>query len=315
MKKLLIVLLALLMLTGCSNSAKYNVGVVQLMKHDALDAATNGFKDTLEKEFGKDVNVIVQDAAGESGNCNAIVTSFIADGVDLIMANATPALQTAANATVTNPIPVLGTSVTEYGVALDIDNFSGVIGTNVSGTSDLASLEDQAQMIIDLYPSAKNIGILYCTDEANSLYQKDKVSEYLKAKGVNTIIASFTDSNDIKLKADDLCSQVDALYIPTDNTCATNGTNIASAAEKYDIPIFAGEKDICKKTNAVATLSIDYYNLGVVTGEMAISILKGEADISKMEIKYDTNPIRMYNKEVAEHFNITIPDGYVAIED
>ena len=315
MKKLLVVLLTVLMLTGCSSKAKYNVGVIQLVQHDALDAATKGFKDTLEKEFGSDVNVIVQDAAGESANCNAIATSFIADGVDLIMSNATPALQAAAHATVSNPIPVLGTSVTEYGVALDIDNFNGLVGTNVSGTSDLANLNDQAQMIIDLMPSVKTVGLLYCIAEANSSYQVNKVSDYLKAKGINTVVESFYDSNDIALRVDDLCSKIDALYIPTDNTCASNATHIETAAEKYDIPVFTGEKGTCISTKAVATFSIDYYNLGVVTGNMAISILKGDADISTMEIKYDDNPVKMYNKEMADHFGITIPDGYVAIEE
>ena len=315
MKRLLVVLLTLLMLTGCSSGAKYNVGVIQLVQHDALDAATQGFKDTLENEFGKNVNVIVQDAAGESSNCNAIATSFIADGVDLIMANATPALQAAAHATVSNPIPVLGTSVTEYGVALDIDNFNGLVGTNVSGTSDQANLDAQAQMIIDLLPGVKTVGLLYCITEANSSYQVNMVSNYLNAKGINTVVKDFSDSNDIALKVDDLCSQIDALYIPTDNTCASNSTIIATAAEKYDIPVFTGEKATCISTNAVATLSIDYYNLGVVTGKMAISILKGEADIANMEIEYDDNPVRMYNKDVAEHFGVNIPADYVAIED
>lgn len=313
MKKLLLVLCMLLVLCGCGSKAKYNVGVVQLVQHEALDKATQGFKDTLEAEFGKDVYVDVENAANEAANCNTIVSSFVADGVDLILANATPALQAAAHAT--KDIPVLGTSITEYGVALDIEGFDKVIGTNVSGTSDLAPLSDQAQMIIDLVPSAKTVGILYCAAEANSTYQVEQVKKYLEDSGLNVEISDFADSNDAQPVADALCSKIDVLYIPTDNTCASNGTLISAAAKKYDIPIFCGEKSTCVSMNGVATISIDYYNLGVTTGKMAIKIIKGEADVSKMEIQYDEAPVKMYNPEVAKHFNISIPDGFVAIED
>lgn len=311
MKKLFIVVAVLMVLASCSSSSKYTVGVIQLVKHDALDSATKGFTDTLEAEFGSEVKVIVNDAQGESANCAAYATSFIADEVDLIMANATPALQVTAHATKT--IPVLGTSVTEYGVALEKEVVNHVVGGNVSGTSDLAPLNDQAQMIIDLIPDAKTVGLIYCSAEPNSIFQVEEVGKYLKEKGLDTVVMKFSDSNDLHSVADTLCSQIDVLYVPTDNTCASNGTIISANAEKYNVPIICGEKASCISLNGVATLSIDYYNLGVETGKMAIKILKGEADISTMEIGYDTNPEKLYNKKMAEKYNIVIPSDYKEI--
>lgn len=310
MKKLLVSLFVLMMLAGCSSGGdgKYHVGVIQLVQHDALDAATQGFKDTLEKEFGENVVIDVENASGESANCNTIATSFVADNYDLILGNATTALQAAAHATTT--IPVLGTSVTEYGIALDKDIINHVVGGNVSGTSDLAPLEEQAKMVVDLVPSANTVGLIFCKSEPNSLFQINEVDIYLREMGKETLIMTFSDSNELQSVMESLCENIDVLYIPTDNTCASNGTLISSVAEKHNVPIICGEKSICESTNGVATLSIDYYNLGVETGKMAIKILKGEAKISEMEIAYDTNPVKLYNKEVAEKYGITIPSDY-----
>lgn len=309
MKKLLAVLLVLLMMTGCSGSGKkYNVGVIQLVQHDALDSATQGFVDCLKEEFGDDINIDVQVASGDSAVCSTMATNFVAEGVDLIMANATPALQATSHAT--DSIPVLGTSVTEYGVALDIDNFNGVVGNNVSGTSDLAPLEEQAQMIIDLVPEAKVVGLLYCSSEANSLYQVNKVQEYLEAKGLTVNSYSFSDSNDVASVATSACLETDALYIPTDNTCASNGEVIKSAALDNNVPIIAGEQACCKAAGGLATLSIDYYELGKTTGQMAVKILKGEAKVEEMAIEYYGNPVKMIDKEVADKFGIAVPAGY-----
>ncbi|MDO4940101.1 MAG: ABC transporter substrate-binding protein [Erysipelotrichaceae bacterium] len=308
MKKLLVALLTLVMLTGCSGSTnKYNVGVIQLVQHDALDSATQGFVDCLKDEFGDDINIDVQVASGDSAVCSTMATNFVAEGVDLIMANATPALQATSHATDT--IPILGTSVTEYGVALDIDNFNGIVGNNVSGTSDLAPLDEQAQMIIDLVPDAKVVGMLYCSSEANSLYQVKKVQEYLEAKGLTVKSYSFSDSNDVSSVATSACQETDVIYIPTDNTCASNGEVIKSAA-MGNVPIIVGEKACCKAVGGVATLSIDYYELGKTTGQMAIKILKGEAKVEEMPIEYFASPVKSIDKEVAESFNIAIPDGY-----
>jgi len=321
MKKLLTVLLACLLvmgLAGCSSEGEtatgettYRVGVVQLIEHDALDAATQGFVDVLKEEFGDAIEIDVKTAGGDSANCSTIANGYVSEGVNLIMANATPALQAAAAAT--NSIPVLGTSVTEYGVALGIDNFGGVTGTNVSGTSDLAPLDEQAQMLVDLIPSAKSVGILYCSNEANSKYQVKVISEELEKAGVKVEAKSFTDSNDIAAITAELCSGCDALYVPTDNQVASYGETINNIASEKKIPIICGEEGTCVKCG-VATLTIDYYELGRTTGQMAVKILKGEANVSEMPIEYYTNPVKKYNKEIAANCGVEIPSEYIEIE-
>ena len=314
MKKLLLVACLLLCLVGCSNdSKKLNVGVIHLVQHEALDKATQGFVDVLTAEFGEDINIDVQNASGDSATCSVIASNFVSEGVDLIMANATPALQACANAT--DKIPVLGTSVTEYGVALNIDNFNGLVGTNISGTSDLAPLDEQAQMILDLLPNTKKVGLLYCSGEANSLYQVNVVSKYLESKGIKAELYAFADSNDVSAVASQACEDVDALYIPTDNTCASNGEVISNAANVAGVPIITGEKDTCISVDGLATLSIDYYELGKTTGNMAVKILKGEASVNEMPIEYYANPVKMYSNSAFEKYNVTIPSEYVAIEE
>ena len=317
MKKLLAVLFVLMMLVGCSaangeeTSTKKSVGVIQLVQHEALDKATQGFVDVLKEEFGDDIKIEIENASGDSATCSTISTNFVAEGVDLIMANATPALQAAVHAT--NEIPILGTSVTEYSVALDLDDYDGVVGGNISGTSDLAPLTDQAQMIIDLIPDAKTVGILYCSGEANSLYQVSAVKDYLEGKGLTVNAYAFADSNDVSSVAVAACGEVDALYIPTDNTCASNGEVIKNAANEKNIPIIVGEKECCKAVGGLATLSIDYYELGKTTGMMAVRVLNGE-DISTMAIEYYGSPVKMISSEKADAFGIAIPDGYETMD-
>ena len=288
------------------------VGICQLVQHEALDAATQGFKDALVKEFGEDGVVFEeQNAAGDPATCSTICDGFVTEGVDLILANATPALQAAATAT--DSIPVLGTSITEYGVALDLDNFNGVVGTNVSGTSDLAPLDEQAKMVTELCPDAKTVGILYCASEANSVYQAEVVKAELEKAGLTVNVYTFSDSNDVAAVTGTACDECDALYIPTDNTAASCTEAINNVAQPAGVPIIAGEEGLCKGCG-VATLSISYYELGVATGEMAAKILKGEANVAEMEIGYDPNPVKKYNPELAEALGITIPEDYVAIE-
>ena len=288
------------------------VGICQLVQHEALDAATQGFKDALVKEFGEDGVVFEeQNAAGDPATCSTICDGFVTEGVDLILANATPALQAAATAT--DSIPVLGTSITEYGVALDLDNFNGVVGTNVSGTSDLAPLDEQAKMVTELCPDAKTVGILYCASEANSVYQAEVVKAELEKAGVTVNVYTFSDSNDVAAVTGTACDECDALYIPTDNTAASCTEAINNVAQPAGVPIIAGEEGLCKGCG-VATLSISYYELGVATGEMAAKILKGEANVAEMEIGYDPNPVKKYNPELAEALGLTIPEDYVAIE-
>ncbi|MBR3594156.1 MAG: ABC transporter substrate-binding protein [Clostridia bacterium] len=319
MKKLLAIVLCLALFTlcfaGCGETAddgKYTVGICQLVTHDALDAATKGFKDALVEELGEDnVEFIEQNAANNTDTCVTIVNDFVAKKVDLIMANATPALQAAYNAT--EEIPILGTSVTEYGVALKIDNFKGVVGSNVSGTSDLAPLTEQAQMIIDLIPDAKTVGLLYSSGEANSAYQVKVVKEYLEGKGLTVKDFKFADSSDVAQVAEAAAAACDALYIPTDNTAASCAATINNVVSPKKVPIIAGEAGICKGCG-IATLSISYEQLGRVTGEMAAKILKGEAKIEEMAIEYDNAPVKKYNKAICEDLGIEIPEGYEALE-
>ena len=319
MKKLFsLLLISLLVISGCSsnggssNSSKtYKVGVSQLVQHPALDAATEGFVNTLKEEFGDSVEIDVKNASGDTAVCSTIANQFVTDGVDLIMANATPALQAAAAST--NDIPVLGTSITEYGVALDIDNFDGTVGTNISGTSDLAPLDEQAALFEELLPNAKTIGILYCSSEANSKYQVEVVKKELEAKGKTVNLYPFTDSNDVGTFTQNAVNECDALYIPTDNTAASCTETINNVAFPAGVPIIAGEEGICEGCG-IATLSISYYDLGVTTGKMAIEILKNGKDVSTMPIEYFTSPVKKYSKERAEALNITIPSDFEAIE-
>ncbi len=298
--------------TGGTQSAgeKLVVGVCQLMPHDALDAATQGFEDTLKAEFGENVDVVVKKGAGDSTTCIPIIDDFVADEVDLIMANATPALVTAANAT--EDIPILGTSVTEYGVALELDDFNGTVGGNVSGTSDLAPLDKQADMILEWFPDAKKVGLLYCSAEANSLYQVNEVQEYLEAKGITCTQYPFSDTNELQAVTQKASDESDVIYIPTDNTVA-GATGTVDQVCRGVTPVIAGEEGICKGCG-VATLSISYYDLGVATANMAIKILKGEADISTMAIGYAETQTPKYNPDICEAFDLTPPEGYEAIE-
>ena len=316
MKKGLLALLLVvpaLVFTGCEKQAKYKVGICQLAPHPALDAATQGFKDELEKQLGKGVVAFdEQNAAGEANTCTTIVNSFVSKNVNLIMANATPALQAAANATLT--IPILGTSITEYGVALGIENFSGVTGMNISGTSDLAPLDEQAAMVKEIFPSAQKVGILYCSAEANSKYQVDVVKAELIKLGLQVEVMSFSDSNDINAVLSAKAPQLDVLYIPTDNTCANNTDIIDSVCQNNNLPVIAGEEGLCKGCGAV-TLSISYYNIGVKTGAMAAEILANGGDVSQMAIAYDEHPVKKYNPVICQRLGIAAPAGYVAIEE
>ena len=296
--------------SGSAAGKKFTVGICQLVQHAALDAATQGFEDALTDSFGEDVTFDFQNAQGDSATCATITNGFVSAGVDLIMANATPALQAAQAAT--NDIPILGTSVTEYGVALGLTDFSGVVGGNISGTSDLAPLDQQAAMIVEWMPEVKKVGLLYCSAEANSQYQVDEVQKYLEEKGVVVTQYSFADSNDLSSVCQNAANENDALYVPTDNTVAANTGIVDGICRPAKKPVFAGEEGICSGCG-VATLSISYYDLGYTTGEMAVKILNGEADISSMPIEY-TDVTKKYNKTICDDLGLTVPEGYVAIE-
>lgn len=321
MKKLLAILLAATMIfamCGCGGATNddgtYTVGICQLVQHPALDAATKGFIDQLKIELGEDkVTFLNENANNEPAVCTTIVTNFVSKNVDLIMANATPALTAAVSGT--SSIPILGTSITEYGVALGIDNFSGLVGGNVSGTSDLSPLDQQAQMIIDLFPDAQTVAMLYCSSEANSAYQVKKVKEFLEGKGLTVIDKSFSDSNDVNTVAAAAAAEADVIYIPTDNTAAECATAINGVIG--DTPVVAGDQGICSGCG-VATLCIDYYDLGVATGKMAAKILKGEAKIEEMPIEYSAEFTKKYNATKCAQLGIDTAAleaaGYTAIE-
>lgn len=291
---------------GDPTNKKFTVGVCQLIQHPALDQATKGFIDTLKAEFGDNVEIIEQNASGDGNVCNTIVGDFVTKGVDLIMANATPALQAAYNATET--IPILGTSITEYGVALGTTLNNGVVGGNVSGTSDLAPLSGQVDMILEICPEVKSVGIVYCSAEPNSKYQVEEVTRLLEAKNVTVKAFPFADSNDISSVVTLACNSSDVLYIPTDNTAASCAETIGNIVRDLKVPVFTGEENPAKVCG-VASLTISYYDLGVQTGKMAIKILKGEANISNMAVEY-APATKKYNKEMCELLELTVPAGY-----
>ena len=293
----------------------YTVGICQLVQHDALDAATKGFKEALTEKLGDKVTFDEQNAAGESTACATIVNKFVSSKVDLIMANATPALQAAAAATST--IPIVGTSVTDYATALemDVDSWTGKTGVNITGTADCAPLDKQAEMILTLVPDAKTVGIIYCSGEANSKFQVNAVKAYLEEKKITVNEYPFADSNDIAAVVTKAVSECDALYSPTDNKVADNTEVVNNIAEPAGIPLIAGEEGICKGCG-VATLSISYYDIGYEAGLMAYDILVNGKNPADMEIGYSSNLVEKYVKDRAEALKITIPEGYeeIAVE-
>ena len=324
-KKLLSVALASTMvvgLAGCGNSATtnggsdstadksgktYTIGICQLVQHEALDAATDGFKKALKDKLGDKVKFDEQNAAGDAPTCSTICTSFVTNNYDLILGNATAALQAAVSAT--DSIPVLGTSVTDYGTALDISDWNGVTGKNVSGTTDLAPLDQQAKCIKELFPDAKNIGIIYCSSEPNSIYQSTTITKYLEDEGYKIKEYTFADSNDVASVTKSACDASDVIYIPTDNTAASCTEAINNVDGPAKTPIFAGEEGIAKGCG-VATLSISYYDLGYETGEMAYDILVNDADITKMEVKTAPKFTKEYIADRADDLKVTVPDDY-----
>ncbi len=318
MKRLISLILCCVLivsLSACSTAGKekkeYTVGICQLVQHEALDAATKGFKDALKDALGDKVKFDEQNASNDSNACSTIINGFVSKNVDLILANATPALQAAASGTST--IPILGTSVTEYGVALELKDFDGVVGGNISGTSDLAPLDKQADMLTELFPNAKKVGLLYCSSEPNSLYQVKAVKSRLEKSGITCKEFSFSDSNDIAAVTTSACDYSDVIYVPTDNTVASSTSIIDGICRPAKKPVVAGEEGICKGCG-VATLSISYYELGRKTGEMAARILKDGEDISKMKIEYDENYKKKYNKAICDELGITVPSDFEAIE-
>ena len=321
MKKLISLVLAAAMMLGAGSAVTakaeeektYTVGICQLVQHAALDAATQGFMDALTEKLGDNVKFDLQNAQGETTMCSTIVTGFVANEYDLIMANATPALLAAVAATDT--IPILGTSVTDYGTALAIDDMDASKGTgiNVSGTSDGVPAQQYADTVLELVPEAKNVAVLYCSAEPNSVLQADQFVACMDEKGVKTTVYTFTDSNDIQAVVTTAVEGVDAMYIPTDNTAASNMTIISNVCGGVNLPVICGEEGMCG-AGGLATVSISYYDIGHVCGEMAYDILVNGADVSTMPIGYAASPAKKYNPDYAATIGFEMPEGYEAIE-
>lgn len=290
-----------------NTDAEYTVGVCQSLEHESLDAATKGFREELEKKLGDKVTIDVQNAQGESTNNSTICNKFVSNGYDLIMANATPALQAASQAT--DSIPVVGTSVTSYSDALGLKDFNGTTGTNVTGTSDLAPIDQQEDIFTDMMPNVKKIGILYCSAEPNSIVQAESFEKYAKEDGLSTKVYTAADSNEIQSVTTKACQECDALYIPTDNTFAAAIETVKNIVQPEKIPLVTGWGD----TDAgVAAVSIDYYDLGAQTADMAYEILVNKKDPGEMEVQTADKTTKTYNKKLCKELNLTIPDGYTA---
>ena len=317
MKKLVSILLVLAMVicmascdTPAADGTSYTVGICQLVQHEALDAATQGFKDALTEKLGDQVSFVEHNASGDAATCVTICNQLVAEGVDLMMGNATAALQAAAAASAT--IPVVGTSITDYATALEIEGWTGKTGSNITGTADLAPLDQQAAMIKELFPEAKKIGILYCSAEPNSVYQSDVISGYLTDMGFEVEVFTFADSNDVANVTTAACAAADVIYIPTDNTAASCTETIANVAIPAGKAIVAGEAGICGGCG-VATLSIDYYDIGFAAGEMAYEILVNGANPGDMEIQYAPEVQKLYNEANCTALGITVPEDYAPL--
>ena len=291
----------------------YQVGICQLVQHVALDAATQGFKDALVETFGEDgVEFDEQNAQGDSNTCSTIINSFVSEGVDLILANATASLQAAQAGT--NEIPVLGTSVTEYGVALGISDFNGTVGGNISGTSDLAPLDEQAAMIKELFPDKKNVGLLYCSAEPNSQYQVDTVKLALEELGYTCEYYAFSDSNDLSTIATNAASASDVIYVPTDNTVASNTEIINNICQPAGVPVVAGEEGICAAA-ALPPYPSATNDLGTATGRWLQRSFPAKPMYLRCPSSMRLSFTKKYNKNICDALGVAVPDDYEAIEE
>lgn len=295
-------------MSGCKKDDVINIGIVQLIEHDALDQATQGFIDTLTEKLGEDkVKFDVQLAQGEQANCTTIVNKFVTGGVDLIMANATNAVKAAQEAT--SEIPIVGTSVTDY-VAAGLVASNEKPGANVTGASDMNPVGVQVELLQTLVPDAKTIGIVYCSAEENSKVQAEEAKAAFEAEGYTVNIYTVADTNEINTVVTKACSEVDAFYEPTDNLIAANIPAMSNITTPAGKPVITGEESMCK-SGFLATYSISYYDLGCKAAEMAYEILVNDADPATMPIfQFDSSTLNLViNEQNASELGIEIPDS------
>ena len=297
--------------TGSASSGgdgTYTIGICQQMQHVSLDEATQGFKDALTELLGEgNVEFDYQNAGGEQANCTSIVSKFVTDNVDLIMANATTAVQCAKEATTT--IPIVGTSVTDY-VSTGIVDSAEAPGANVTGYSDLSDANNHVELIQQLLPEAKNVAILYSTGEENSRILAESAAAAFEAAGLTAESYTANDSNDISAVVTEACTQSDVIYVPTDNLMAANMELVKNVALNQKVPVVscftADEND-----GALLSISISYYTMGRLAGEMAYEILTEGADPAAMPIgvmSVEDMDVTI-NQSVADELGITIPES------
>lgn len=307
MKKVISVIMVTLLtaafLTGCGEKGSYSVGILQLVEHSALDASNKGFCDALAAS-GLDITIDPQNAQNDQSTCQTIATKFVGDGKDLILAIATPAAQAVAGAT--SDIPIIATAVTDFQAAGLVQS-NDLSGTNVTGTSDLTPVKEQIDLLKQLLPDAKKVGILYCSAETNSTFQADIAMTACEEAGLEFQVFTVSSSNDIQTVVESMVGKVDVIYAPTDNVIAAGMPTVSMVATENNLPIICGESGMVDK-GGLATYGIDYYQLGYVAGEMAVSILKGEKKPSEMGIGYlDASKCELaVNEEVAAKLNIDL---------
>ena len=289
------------------SETKKKIGVIQYVQHASLDDSNKGFVDGLAAsgyKDGENVEIDQQNAQGDQANLKNISDRFVNNKVDLILAIATPAAQSAANTT--KDIPILATAITDF-VSAKLVKSNEKPETNVSGTTDLASIPSSLDALLKLVPNVKNLGIMYTSSEVNSEVQVKAAEEYLKTKGITTKVVTISTVNDIQEAAQSLVGKVDAIYVPTDNIISSSMPTLSKVTHENKIPVLVGAESMVEG-GGVMSLAVDYYKIGYITGEMAAKVLKGEAKPQDMPIEAQKDYTLVINKGVAEDLGLTIPE-------
>ena len=301
-------LFIILSLLSCKKTSQIKIGVLQLIEHNALDSAYKGFVDGLKEagyEDGKNIIIDYQNAQGEQANCITIGQKFINDKSDLILAIATPAAQAIAN--MTKDIPILITAVTDPADSkLVADN--NAPGGNVTGTSDLTPVEAQIELLKEIIPNVKTVGLLYCSSEQNSVFQINIAKKKLDATGIKYIDIAISNLNEIQQVIQNIIGKVEAIYTPTDNMIANGMATVALMTEPAKLPVICGEGGMTM-LGGTATYGINYYELGKLTSTQAVSILKGDKKTSEMPIEYLQKFDLVVNTNMIESIGLTIPES------